>query len=414
MTRPIYDYNKNWDVYTLEKNPKDEIIVGVSSGSTPSTRSLELWGGEHPWLTPKEITSEFSPRYKINTERMISDKGLKKSGGLLPINTVMMSKRAPVGYPILNSIPMATNQGFMNFQCGTKLLPEFLYYWIKCNRLYLERIANGSTYDELYSYDLFEAQIGIPSIKEQEKIISFLNSLEDQIQHLIATNKLLDGYQKSFFDKLFPSVFDETLFSSKSKLKKKELKELCMFVTDGAHYSPKEFLDGTKRIATVKNMRDFEIDLKNCKTISDEDYLQLVKNNCKPEKYDILISKDGTMGVIHLFNGAQNLVLLSSIAFLRVKDDFSYYYLKNYLSHEIVQSELLSGFSSGSVLTRIILDDLKKFMVLIPSDKLRIQFDQISNPINEMIFLNMNKIDSLKAFFETTLPKLIYGIILLK
>lgn len=410
MTKPLYDYNKNWEIYTLEENQKDEVIVEASSGSTPDTKNSELWGGKHYWLTPKEITNEFCPRYKINTERTISDKGLTKSGGLFPINTVMMSKRAPVGYPVLNKVPMATNQGFMNFRCGKKLLPEFLYYWIKCNRSYLERIANGSTYDELYSHDLFEAQIGVPSIKEQEKIIRFLNSLEDEIQQRIDLNKFLDGFQKIVFNKLFPSIFDETLFSSTSKLKKEKLHGVCIFVTDGSHQSPKEFLGGTKRIATVKNMRDFDIDIKNCKTISDDDYSQLVKNNCKPEKYDILISKDGTMGLTHLFDGVDSLVLLSSIAFLRVKNNFSCYYLKNYLSHEIIQSKLIGGFSTGSVLNRIILDDLKKLMILMPSDELKIKFDKIAKPINELIFLNMQKIDSLKSYFDTILTKLIYGI----
>ena len=57
---------------------------------------------------------------------------------------------------------MTTNQGFMNFTCGKKLIPEFLLYWLKANTPYLERIANGSTFDELYPYDLYELKIGIP------------------------------------------------------------------------------------------------------------------------------------------------------------------------------------------------------------------------------------------------------------
>ena len=52
------------------------------------------------------------------------------------------------------------------FICGEKLLPEFLFYWFKANKPYLDAVANGSTYPELYISDLFEFEIGIPSLDE--------------------------------------------------------------------------------------------------------------------------------------------------------------------------------------------------------------------------------------------------------
>ena len=51
----------------------------------------------------------------------------------------------------MNAVPMATNQGFLNFQCGTKLRPVYLAYWFRVNKPYLELVANGSTYPELES-----------------------------------------------------------------------------------------------------------------------------------------------------------------------------------------------------------------------------------------------------------------------
>ena len=409
MTRPIFEYNSNWEIHTLEKNQKEEIILDTSQGSDPSSKDPDSWNGTIPFLTPKDITGRFTPIYVSAAERYVTKKGASQSGGIQKANSVMLTIRAPVGSVVINKIPIAANRGFLGFQCGPKLLPEFLYFWFRANKPYLERIANGSIFDALAKYDLFELKIGIPKIKEQEKIIHFLKLLEDEIQHLITLNKLLDNFQKNIFNKLFPSIFDDELFGSKTLIKKEMLGEVCSLVTDGAHQSPKEFLDGTKRIATVKNMRKFDIDIKNCKIISDNDYSQLVKNNCKPEKYDILISKDGTMGITHLFNGQNNLVLLSSIALLRVKDSFSCYYLKNYLGHEIIQSHLIGGFSTGSALNRIILDDLKKIEVLYPPDELKIKFDKIAKPINEIIFVNMEKINLLKSYFDSVLPKLIYG-----
>jgi hypothetical protein len=73
---------------------------------------------------------------------------------------------------------MATNQGFLNFVCGPKLRPIYLALWLKANISYLDRVANGSTYPELYKNDLFEFQISVPKLEIQDQIVDAVLSLE--------------------------------------------------------------------------------------------------------------------------------------------------------------------------------------------------------------------------------------------
>lgn len=179
MARSLLKHPKNWTVVTLEANREKGFIVQVDSGGTPSTARDEYWDGDVPWLTPKEITDYKGQIYVSRTERCITQEGLGNSGAkLFPPNTVMLTKRAPVGAVAINVVPMATNQGFLNFQCGDNLRPLFLAHWMKINTRYLQQIANGSTYRELYKSDLFELEIAIPSIKEQDAIISTINALQ--------------------------------------------------------------------------------------------------------------------------------------------------------------------------------------------------------------------------------------------
>lgn len=90
----------------------------------------------------------------------------------------MLTKRAPVGALAINAVPMANNQGFLNFQCGEKLRPLYLAYWLRANKEYLENIANGSTYLELYKSDLFEVKIKVPTLAEQDAIIKVISALQ--------------------------------------------------------------------------------------------------------------------------------------------------------------------------------------------------------------------------------------------
>ena len=146
---------------------------------TPSTTNPDFWDGEVPWLTPKEITRNQNSIYVSTTERAITEAAISGSGAkLLPINTVMLTKRAPVGAVTINTVPMATNQGFLNFICGPNLRPEFLAYWFIANRIYLDAVANGSTYPELYITDLAEFELAIPDIQMQDEILGTLKAVK--------------------------------------------------------------------------------------------------------------------------------------------------------------------------------------------------------------------------------------------
>jgi len=179
MAEPLFNGPLHWVHGTLEPYPLGELIMQVDSGGTPDTSDPSYWDGDIPWLTPKEVTGFSSEFYVSRTERTITPKGLGNSGAkLLPAGTVLLTKRAPVGAVAINAVPMATNQGFLNFQCGPKLRTLYLAYWLRANRPYLEMVANGSTYPELYRSDLFEFEICVPSLDEQDAIVKVMNALQ--------------------------------------------------------------------------------------------------------------------------------------------------------------------------------------------------------------------------------------------
>jgi len=179
MAEPYLVCPADWLKGTLAPDGTQDLIIKVESGGTPSTTNEEYWDGTIPWLTPKEITRFSENVFVSRTERMISEKGLKESAAtLLPPGTVMLSKRAPVGPVAVNAIPMATNQGFLNFTCGSLLRPLYLAYWLRANTPYLHLVANGSTYPELYAGDLFEFEISVPPLDLQDQIIELLSAVQ--------------------------------------------------------------------------------------------------------------------------------------------------------------------------------------------------------------------------------------------
>jgi type I restriction enzyme S subunit len=203
VTRPLYPHPNDWIATTLEPDPEGGVIVEAASGSTPPTEDDSCWGGTFPWLTPKEVTDASYGRTVAITERTLTSNGLKKAGGLCETGSVLLTKRAPVGIPVINSIPLAINQGFLGFRCGKKLDARFLYYWFRANGPYLDAVANGSTYPELYVGDLFEFEVAVPLLVEQEQIISILSTLDDKIELNRRMNETLDAIAQAVFKSWF-------------------------------------------------------------------------------------------------------------------------------------------------------------------------------------------------------------------
>ncbi len=175
MAKPLFDSPVDWLRGTLEPNPGGGIIEKVSSGGTPSTSNDENWDGDIMWLTPREISKRSTGLFITETERTITESGLRGCGAkLLPPLTVLLTKRAPVGLVAINAVPLTTNQGFLNFTCGDRLKPHYLAYWLIANRPYLDAVAIGSTYPELYIGDLFEFEIAVPPLDVQEETLEFM------------------------------------------------------------------------------------------------------------------------------------------------------------------------------------------------------------------------------------------------
>ena len=236
MSEPYIPCPKGWQKGTLAPDPKKRLIVRVDSGGTPATGAEDYWEGNIPWLTPKEITGFTSGLFVSKTERMITELGLANSAAkLMAPNTVMLSKRAPVGAVAVNAVPMATNQGFLNFTCGSALRPLYLAYWLRASTPYLHQVANGSTYPELYSGDLFEFEIAVPEITVQDQIVElisavqYISALGIALEQSVTSPDRLMAVQEhnrrlvSFVDVLLPQLFSGSVDVSRMKSRFKEV-----------------------------------------------------------------------------------------------------------------------------------------------------------------------------------------------
>lgn len=180
------------------------------------------------------------------------------------------------------------------------------------------------------------------------------------------------------------------------------LGELCTLLTDGSHTSPKP-IASEYRMASVKDMRYNHFEFSDCKTISKEDFDELVKNNCKPNKGDILLSKDGAncLDIIFVYNQEEEIVLLSSIAIARLKPDYNPNFIRYFLLSPGAQQMMRNNYVSGSAIPRVILKDFRNVPVPLPIRNEQDQIAEILSSLDDKIDLLHRQNKTLEQMAET-------------
>ena len=179
-------------------------IGEVIGGGTPSTKDSNNFGGDIPWLTPRDLSGQHE-RHIRRGARNLSREGLANcSAKMLPAGTVLLSTRAPIGYVAVAANAIATNQGFRSIIVKPEYDPNFLYYWLKTNTQELERHATGSTFKELSGSALKEIFVRLPRDKiEQSAIAQVLGTLDDKIELNLHMNETLEAVARALFKSWF-------------------------------------------------------------------------------------------------------------------------------------------------------------------------------------------------------------------
>lgn len=175
------DVPAHWGVLPLRR------WYRVVNGGTPSSTEETYWHGGINWITPEDLGRNRSKRIG-NSRRTLSIEGLTNCGAqLVPVNSITLSTRAPVGHLAITSRKSCTNQGCRTLvPKGSGAHPDYLYYVLLAFRPLLEAAGKGTTFMEL-SANLLGSHIApFPPDTEQRAIADFLDRETAKIDGLIA------------------------------------------------------------------------------------------------------------------------------------------------------------------------------------------------------------------------------------
>lgn len=178
----IGEIPSNWDIKPIKRNYK------IISGATPKSNNEENWGGDITWITPADFKA--SGKYIATGRKNITEKGYNScSTTIVPTNSIIFSKRAPVGTVAINSNELCTNQGCLSCVPFKEMNSSFGYYSMLAGKCIFEISAQGTTFMEISANDFANIKLPIAPLEEQEEIAKFLDVKCESIDQAIQKQK---------------------------------------------------------------------------------------------------------------------------------------------------------------------------------------------------------------------------------
>lgn len=326
---------KGWEYKKLGE------VCEVVTGTTPKTNIPEYWGKGHYWVTPAELND--TTVYIDKTERQITDEALSKTKlRLLPVGTVLLSSRAPIGKVAIANAEMYCNQGFKNCICSEAIYNKYLFYFLRLKKDYLNSLGRGATFKEISKSIVESIKIPLPPKSTQLAIVSELDKINELIRLKKEQLKDFDNLAQSLFYEMFGDPVENEMGWEVKKLVD-NVKEMFLGPFGSAlkvdSYVPK--VDSYCMVYEQKHAIKKTINLEN-HYINKEKFDGLQRFTVMPG--DFIMSCRGTIGKLYQIpKGAPLGIIHPSLMKIRLKEngyDSTYF---QFMLTKIIANESTNG-----------------------------------------------------------------------
>ena len=185
-----------------EQRKLSELSEKTFGGGTPKTSNESFWKGNIPWIQSSDLIE--GSLFDIEPRKYISQEAVDKSATkLVPENSVAIVTRVGVGKLAFMPFSYATSQDFLSLSV-LKTEPQFTVYALYKKLQSELNAVQGTSIKGVTKNELLAKEIMIPCYEEQEKIGSYLHSLDHLItlhQRKCEETKTLKKYM---LQKMFP------------------------------------------------------------------------------------------------------------------------------------------------------------------------------------------------------------------
>ena len=288
--------------------------------------------------------------------------------------------------------------------------PYYLSVKFKTWTLRKRFISRGkqSTMTTIGQSDIADILVEIPSKKEQQKIASFLTSVDSKISHLTEKHRLLTEYKKGVMQQIFSQQlrFKDEDGKAFPEWGNPFLSTVSTLITNGFVGTATPYYTDDSGIPYLYgvNIKNNRINKKSLRYITPEFHKKQLKTNLKIG--DLLMVQSGHVGetaiVTEEFVDSNcHALIVTKLMQDKVLPDF----INFYFSSEIGKSKL-EALKVGSTIIHINTNDLKKFKIPLPSFQEQQKIAELLQSIDKKIAAVAQQVEQTKQFKKGLLQQM--------
>ena len=290
--------------------------------------------------------------------------------------------------------------GFSVLRPSEEVLSGYLFAFARSPSFidYLVARTTGANYPAVNDGEVKGVSIPVPPLAEQERIVKLLDEA-DALQKLRAQ---ADRRTATLIPALFHGMFgDETAESSKA------LGDICLKITDGVHITP-TYVDAGVPFLRVTDIQEDEIAWSNVKRIPESEYEKITKR-VKPERGDVLYSKNGTIGIAKEITWERPFAHFVSLALLKPdRTVLNPTFLTAWLNTPDALRQAVGRSKTGTV-TNLHLNEIRKMRIPCPSMETQESFVQQVTEIRRLEAEQATSRTRLDDLFQSMLHRAFNG-----
>jgi type I restriction enzyme, S subunit len=277
---------------------------------------------------------------------------------------------------------------------------------------------------ELRFHDFKQIKSLYPPLPEQKQISNYLDRKTQQIDDLIEKTErkieLLKEQRSSLINHYVTKGLDPNVEMKDSGVEwigempehwsLSKLKYETDLIVDGTHFTPNYQDDGVPFLR-VKDLLNDEIDRGKTRYISRDEHETLIQRCC-PQKGDLLLSKNGTIGRTKVVDWDWEFSIFVSLCLIRLKNTYSPDLLSYFFQSALFDTQISEG-SKQSTVTNLHLDKIREFILI--NSPIEEQFhivshlDKETSKVDQMVDIETKRIELLKEYRQSLVSNVVTG-----
>ena len=252
----------------------------IIAGQSPESKYYNTNGEGLPFFQGKADFGALYPKVRMYCSQptKIAEK-----------DDILLSVRAPVGPTNLSPGKVCIGRGLTAIRPGKEVCLKYLLYFFRYYEAQLQRSGTGTTFKAITQNVVKNIEVPVPSIEEQERIVSKIEELFSKLDASVAELQTANEKLKVYRQAVLKEAFDSIQANSDNVT----IKSVCETIKVGIVIKPTQYYVTQGGVLAFRNanVRRNYIEDKDWAMISQEGHQKNLKSQVHED--DVLIARSG-------------------------------------------------------------------------------------------------------------------------